>query len=341
MPNLSEGPFSCGRDEENRDSNGQCHNATGMPNQNRRSTRHNDAADVVSESSDDSSMPILEDPAGADDGSSSSSESSSEDLFDNSSDDSREGFFPVVTFRVNTESNRSDDESSMPPLDIDEAIADRETNDELDGPPVNVESDSSDYDSSDISSMPLLEDIDNGAIAMNDVEAMTTTETNDEMNGPLESITVQLPIDEDGDDESMPGMDDKVYIITQSGIILPKDENDDVESIESIDSSYDSGDDSDVSNFSFHTQPPEESGSISSASDPEQEESGIRNPSNSADHQSTSPLTHLCDFGVMCVFATGICPVCLEECTPVIALPCGHVLCEEDYKRMGGYRSSA
>jgi len=32
--------------------------------------------------------------------------------------------------------------------------------------------------------------------------------------------------------------------------------------------------------------------------------------------------------------ATAECPVCLEECSEIVALPCGHVLCEDDCKRL-------
>ena len=30
------------------------------------------------------------------------------------------------------------------------------------------------------------------------------------------------------------------------------------------------------------------------------------------------------------------CPICLEESTDVVALPCGHVLCKTDYEKLGG-----
>jgi hypothetical protein len=36
------------------------------------------------------------------------------------------------------------------------------------------------------------------------------------------------------------------------------------------------------------------------------------------------------------VFLCGTCPICLEESSPVVALPCGHVVCKEDFERIGG-----
>ena len=33
---------------------------------------------------------------------------------------------------------------------------------------------------------------------------------------------------------------------------------------------------------------------------------------------------------------SGTCPICMEECSEVVALPCGHILCRDDYERMGG-----
>ena len=33
---------------------------------------------------------------------------------------------------------------------------------------------------------------------------------------------------------------------------------------------------------------------------------------------------------------TAECPVCLDECSGFMALPCGHILCKDDYQRMGG-----
>ena len=52
------------------------------------------------------------------------------------------------------------------------------------------------------------------------------------------------------------------------------------------------------------------------------------------------PITHLRDFGALRVYAKSICPVCLEDYEPIVALPCGHCLCEEDYKMLGGYLAS-
>ena len=38
---------------------------------------------------------------------------------------------------------------------------------------------------------------------------------------------------------------------------------------------------------------------------------------------------------------TAECPVCLNECSSLMALPCGHVLCKDDYQRMGGLMPSS
>ena len=42
-------------------------------------------------------------------------------------------------------------------------------------------------------------------------------------------------------------------------------------------------------------------------------------------------------FGDLQVYVKATCPICLEECgPPVIALPCGHILCRNDYISLGG-----
>ena len=43
------------------------------------------------------------------------------------------------------------------------------------------------------------------------------------------------------------------------------------------------------------------------------------------------------DFGVLELFgASAECSICLETCTDIVGLPCGHCLCKSDYKRLGG-----
>ena len=41
------------------------------------------------------------------------------------------------------------------------------------------------------------------------------------------------------------------------------------------------------------------------------------------------------------VFAKASCPVCLETREPVVALPCGHALCEPCFGRLSGGPSTA
>lgn len=45
-----------------------------------------------------------------------------------------------------------------------------------------------------------------------------------------------------------------------------------------------------------------------------------------------------CDYDAREIFGiTATCPICLEECSEIVALSCGHVLCKMDYQRIGGY----
>ncbi|KAL9188538.1 hypothetical protein ACHAXT_006916 [Thalassiosira profunda] len=55
---------------------------------------------------------------------------------------------------------------------------------------------------------------------------------------------------------------------------------------------------------------------------------------------STNPLSHLRDYGALRVFAKATCPICLEECEPVVALRCGHCVCEDDHSKLGGCLAS-
>lgn len=48
-------------------------------------------------------------------------------------------------------------------------------------------------------------------------------------------------------------------------------------------------------------------------------------------------MTHLRDNGALRVYATTTCPICLEDHEPVVALKCGHCVCEDDFRRLGGY----
>ena len=64
----------------------------------------------------------------------------------------------------------------------------------------------------------------------------------------------------------------------------------------------------------------------------ERNSNGAAKPSN--------PLTHLRDYGALRVYATTTCPICLEDREPVVALKCGHCVCEDDFRRLGGYLAS-
>ena len=58
---------------------------------------------------------------------------------------------------------------------------------------------------------------------------------------------------------------------------------------------------------------------------------------NAADKKKTNPITHLRDYGALRVYATATCPICLDVHEPIVALQCGHCICVEDYKLLGGY----
>ncbi|KAL7505057.1 hypothetical protein ACHAXN_003730 [Cyclotella atomus] len=56
--------------------------------------------------------------------------------------------------------------------------------------------------------------------------------------------------------------------------------------------------------------------------------------------RNRNSVKQLRDYGAIKVFASATCPICLDECDTVVALKCGHCLCEEDYRQLGGYLAS-
>ena len=66
-----------------------------------------------------------------------------------------------------------------------------------------------------------------------------------------------------------------------------------------------------------------------------------RGPQRSNDNSSGSNrIKHLRDYGAIKVFASATCPICLEDHNVVVALKCGHCLCEDDFRNLGGYLAS-
>lgn len=62
--------------------------------------------------------------------------------------------------------------------------------------------------------------------------------------------------------------------------------------------------------------------------------------SREASNNAGPNLTHLRDYGALRVFASATCPICLDKYNPVITLKCGHCVCEDDYRQLGGYLPS-
>ena len=54
----------------------------------------------------------------------------------------------------------------------------------------------------------------------------------------------------------------------------------------------------------------------------------------------SNPLTHLRDYGGVRVYVPARCPICLNDRNTIVALRCGHFICEEDYMWLGGYLAS-
>ena len=55
------------------------------------------------------------------------------------------------------------------------------------------------------------------------------------------------------------------------------------------------------------------------------------------DDEDAATSTRGKDYGALQVYVQSKCPICLEESgPPVVALPCGHCICRDDFFRMGG-----
>lgn len=70
-----------------------------------------------------------------------------------------------------------------------------------------------------------------------------------------------------------------------------------------------------------------------------QSSSSEQAPAN-CDSISGNPLTHLRDYGALRVYASATCPICLDNHDVLIALKCGHCVCEDDFRQLGGYLAS-
>jgi len=54
----------------------------------------------------------------------------------------------------------------------------------------------------------------------------------------------------------------------------------------------------------------------------------------------SNPITHLRDYRAIRCFAAATCPVCLDEFNPIVALQCGHCVCDSCFEQLGGYLAS-